>query len=103
MALSSYGAASEIHYDGKEWVPDSGDQLVYNPTTTPYSSEYWIQQSDAVDYTITTTSSPFPAMSLDDDSVIQFSGGFQITGKEFRTYMKVLQKIVEQDFPEELF
>lgn len=39
---------------------------------------------------------------IDDDYTYIFSDGFSITGKELCNSLKILRKIIEKDYPEEL-
>ena len=41
-------------------------------------------------------------LRITDDMDLKFSDGSTVTGKEFRTYMKILRKLAIADYPEEL-
>jgi len=80
-----------------------------SPSITPLPPEDYIVYADEYVndsrfYTYTDQTYPQHTSYLDirDDTRIMFQDGTCILGRELRTYLKVLKKIVHTEFPEEL-
>lgn len=72
-----------------EWYKDPYTQITTGDAVVPWED---------------TIVAPTPTYNLDfaDEAVVIVDNDFRLTGKEFKRCLKVLMKIVEEDYPEEL-